>query len=130
MAPTPPADHSKARDRRREPRIAEALPIAFSDATGDFAAHTKNLSASGVYCTIPQFIPPMTKLSLRFELSDRGRRVTIRCSGVVVRVDPVILNTEQGRYNIAVFFTDLSARDRGTIGRFVQQRLSAASSTN
>ncbi len=127
--PTPPPQGTP-QERRRDPRVADTFPIVLGKTTGECAAHTKNLSASGVYCSVTQFIPPMTKLSLHFELPDRGRRLTIRCSGVVVRVDPAVLDTEHGRYHIAVFFTDLSARDRGAIGRFVQQRLSAAPSTN
>ena len=70
----------------------------------------------------------MSKLQLRFELPGRQSRRSIQCSGVVVRVEPVVANAQQGRYHVAVLFTELSERDRSLIERFVRQRLSATSS--
>ena len=117
MAPT---------ERRRAPRIAERLALAITEAGAQLTAETNNLSASGAYCTLDQFLAPMTKLQLRFELPGGSRRRLIRCSGVVVRVEPVITNADHGRYHVAIFFTDLVARDRTAIARFVRQRLSAS----
>lgn len=110
--------------------MTEQVAVAISDATTETAAQTKNLSAAGAYCTVERFIPPMTKVALRLEIPDGGRSRTIRCAGVVVRADPFIATTERGAYHLAVFFTDLSERDRTAIGRFVQRRLSAGSSTD
>ena len=119
------------RERRREPRTAERLPLAIQDASAELTTETHNISASGVYCTLDRFIAPMSKLQLRFELSNQGRRSTsIRCSGVVVRVEPAISNAQQGRYHVAVLFTELAERDRTAIARFVRQRLSASSSAH
>jgi hypothetical protein len=43
----------------------------------------------------------------------------VRCTGAVVRAEPVVTNPERGHFNIAIFFTDLSERDRSVISRFV-----------
>ena len=119
-----------AAERRRAPRVAERVALAIRDAGVEVTTESKNLSASGVYCAMDRFIAPMTKLDVRFELPEGSRRRTIRCAGVVVRVEPIIDNAERGRYHVAIFFSELSARDRLAISRFVRQRLSAASSTD
>lgn len=117
-----------ASERRRAPRIPERVAVSISDAGTELKTETKNLSASGAYCMLDRFIAPMSKLQLRFDLANGSRRVAVRCAGVVVRIEPVIANTERGRYNVAIFFTELSERHRAAIGRFVRQRLATASS--
>ena len=125
------AGMTMTRERRREPRAAERVPLAIRDASAELTTETNNLSASGAYCTLDRFIAPMSKLQLRFELPNQGHRPTpIRCSGVVVRVEPVISTAQQGRYHVAVLFTELAERDRAAIARFVRQRLSASSSAH
>lgn len=111
-------------ERRRAPRVTERVPLTLSGADGILKADTQSLSAVGVYCTLDRFIPPMTKLELRMELPQGGRQTAIRCVGVVVRVEPVVANPHQGRYQTAIFFTELSERDRAAISQFVSQRLS------
>ncbi len=115
-------------ERRRELRATEHVPLAITDAGAVLTTETKNLSASGAYCTLDRFIAPMSKLQLTFELPNGRRKTHIRCSGVVVRVEPTIANSERARYNIAVFFTELSDRDRTAIKRFVRERLSTTPS--
>ncbi len=117
------------RERRRHPRVPERVALGVLDGGAELSTETHNLSAAGAYCTIDRFIAPMSKLQLRFELPGRQARRTIQCSGVVVRVEPVVANAQRGRYHVAVLFTELSERDRGLIERFVRQRLSATSST-
>ena len=98
---------------------------AVRDADTELVGETRNISASGAYCTLDGFIAPMTKLEIRFELPNRTRPTPVRCSGVVVRVEPVVSHAGRGRYHIAVLFTDLKTQDRAAIERFVRQRLSA-----
>ena len=117
-------------ERRRHPRVTERVALAISEAGQALQAETKNLSVSGAYCTMDRFLAPMTKLALQLELPNGPRRATIRCSGVVVRVEPIIAEADRGRFNTAIFFTDLSDRDRSAIERFVRRRLSAAPSTD
>lgn len=117
-------------ERRRDPRASERVALTISDPGGVITAETKNLSASGAYCTLERFIAPMTKLQLQFELPDGPRQVTVRCDGVVVRIDPVVANPGRALYNVAIFFSDLGERERSAISRFVRGRLSAASPTD
>ena len=114
---------SVAQERRRAPRIAERVQVAIRGAADELRTETVNLSTSGAYCTLDRAMTPMTKVQLQFELPNGAKRV--QCEGVVVRVEPVIVNAERGRYHVAIFFTDISDRDRASLARFVQQRLSA-----
>ena len=120
-----------ARERRRAPRISERVSVAIRQATAEeFRTETANLSTAGAYCTLNHSIAPMTRLRLELELPHGSRPVRVRCAGVVVRVEPVITNPERGRYQVAIFFTQMSERDRSAIARFVRQRLSASPSTH
>jgi hypothetical protein len=111
------------------PRVAERVPFAITEGGVALQADTVNLSAAGAYCTLERFIAPMTKLQLDYELPAPGRGHRIRCTGVVVRTEPVIASPDKGRYHIAIFFTDLSERDRSAIARFVHQRLARPSAS-
>ena len=112
-------------ERRRSPRAAQPVPLAIRDAKLDLRTETKNLSAAGAYCTLDRFIPPMSKLQLTFELPGSFRRTHIRCTAVVVRVEPIVKDPTAMRYNTALFFTEISKPGRAAISRFVRQRLSA-----
>ena len=120
---------SDPKDRRQAPRASERVPLSITDGSVDLQVETKDLSASGVCCVATQFIPLMTKVTLRLEVPHGARRANIRCTGVIVRTEP-IGTPEAPRYNIAVFFTDLSDQDRGAISRFVRERLSASPQRN
>jgi hypothetical protein len=117
-------------ERRRAPRISERIALAVSGEAEGFRAEAVNVSTSGAYCTMDRFIPPMTKLQLQFELPHNPRRVQVRCEGVVVRVEPVVENAEQGRFHVAIFFSDIADRDRAAISAFVRDRLAQGPSTS
>ena len=110
-------------ERRRTPRVEERVPLSLTDGGMDLRTETKNLSVAGAYCALDRFIPPMTKLQLTLELPGTFRRTRVRCTGVVVRVEPAVQDAETMRYHTAVFFSEISDRDRAAIGRFVQRRL-------
>ena len=119
--------HAKKKqlERRSAPRASGHLAVSFKEAGVEFRAETKNLSASGTYCTLDRFVSPMTKLSLYFELPDGKERVKIHCTGVVVRVEPIASRLDKPRYHMAVFFSDISDQSRAVIARYVRERLSA-----
>ena len=121
-------EHGTSDERRVHPRVPERLALAVTETGVAITVETKNISASGAYCTVDQFLPPMTKLALRFELPDGTRHATIACAGVVVRAEPVIESGSRGRYHIAIFFSDLRPQDRSAIERYVRQKLAATSS--
>lgn len=115
-----------SQERRAAPRISERIRFAISEGTTLLQAETKNLSTSGVYCVIDKFIAPMTKLALEFELPHKPHAVKIKSTGVVVRTEPVVTANQQGQYLMAIFFSDLSSRDREAIAQFVRDRIASA----
>ena len=124
----PSKRRTETSERRRLPRVSERVPLAITEGGTVLQAETVNLSAAGAYCTLDRFLAPMTKLQLDYELPDGGgRRTRLRCTGVVVRTEPVIASPDKGRYAVAIFFTDLSERSRSALSRFVRQRLSRPS---
>ena len=86
----------------------------------------QNLSAAGVYCALERFIPPMTKLELKFDLPGGAGPARVQCAAVVVRVEPSVTDGDVMRYNTALFFTDLAERDRKAISQFVERRLAGS----
>jgi len=105
--------------------------VAIAGAGPDLQTETHNISASGAYCTLDRFIPLMTKVSLRFTLPGGMRGAVVKCTGIVVRVEPAV--TKGGghmQYRVALFFTDLSSRQRSAIERFVRRRLAAIAPRN
>ena len=114
-------------ERRAAQRIAKQLPLTLSDDAAPFLTHTKNLSTSGAYCTVRRFIAPMTKLQVQMEISGHAKPTVVRCEGVVVRVEPPRKLARRTTYNVAIFFSNLTDRDRATLARFVDAHVRAAS---
>lgn len=110
-------------ERRRAPRIITRLPMAVTDGDKAFVVTTKNISASGAYCQVGRFFPPMTKFRIKLELPTCPKSTRIRCHGVVVRMDPAVAKVRRRQYHMALFFNDIETRDREAITRYVQERL-------
>ncbi len=113
-------------ERRKYPRVAEAVPCQVK-AKGEFlTALTRNLSCGGALFTMRRSLPLMTRLSVAFALPssvDGGAPRPIRCTGVVVRKEPA---TEPGRsrsYLTAIYFSRIRPTDRRRIARFVLERM-------
>lgn len=114
-----------AQERRRAPRIPERISFSIGQDGREIRTETQNISTAGAYCLTDQFIAPMTKLQLRLELPHGAKPVKIACEGVVVRAEPVVQHPGQGKFHLAVFFSDMSERDRAAISKWVQSRLAS-----
>ncbi len=113
-------------ERRRGPRISHQIPVTLGNGFEGGTCSTKNLSASGAYCTVRRFIPLMTKLHINLELSASSR---IRCGGVVVRVNPPSPDPHRTQYEVAIFFNELTEHDRVALARYVDHHLQPPSSS-
>ena len=111
-------------ERRRAPRLKNNIPVKICQEGGDLVTETQNVSRSGAYCCVNQYIEPMTKLKIHLLLSfpKSGKSVTkkISCEGVVVRSEPA---SDDGKYHVAVFFSDISKKDAGRITDYVDTYL-------
>jgi hypothetical protein len=98
---------------------------------------SQNISASGVYCLSPHFLPPLSKVDLAIVLprlpGGRGTKDIINCEGIVVRCDAGPRRSER-QYQLACMFTELDPRRRQRIEEYVTwrnlQALRAATSGN
>ena len=113
-----------SQERRKDARLFGSIPLKISGDDFDLMTETKNLSRSGAYCRVNQYIEPMTKLKVQFLLpfkhNDRTVTKKISCGAVIVRTESEPAN---GGYNVAIFFNDIQARDVATLTEFVSNML-------
>lgn len=107
-------------ERRKDPRLANNIPVKICQEGGDFVAETQNISRSGAYCRVDRHIEPMTKLKIHLLLTspEEGKKSTrkVSCEGVVVRSEPVI---DGDGYHLAIFFSNITKRDAEYITDYV-----------
>ena len=116
-------------DRRRLPRITTQIPIRLlqSPQAAEIQTQSYNMSGSGVYCEVRQFLPLMSKVRLTLLLPAEDPRKPLQpitCDGAVVRVDPVMTTPEGGAvFRVAIFFTDITTAHRERIVKYVERHL-------
>lgn len=124
------AQKERRKSRRVAARIAMRVRQAADAAKKSLKAQSINLSSGGIYCRIPAFLPPLTRVTLSFDLPGLpdGPAKSVKCSGVVVRCERV--RDDKG-YEAACCFTDLTEEDKEFIEDFVtrQMLLSLAADT-
>lgn len=107
-------------EKRGYPRLKDEN-ISLKVKSGDIDIITKSLdiSASGVYCKVEKEIPIMSRIKVvlivpkpKTDNARIGRTVKIETDGVVVREHPVIINGKIAHYDVAIFFDNISAKNR------------------
>lgn len=110
-------------ERRKHLRAKRHLPLKIADKTFDIITETVDISSAGIYCRVTRFLPPMSKTDVVLLVptkADGKQTRKIRCKGVVVRSEPIILkDVEKAHYNIAIFFTDISKRDQRILESYI-----------
>ncbi|MDP8230114.1 MAG: PilZ domain-containing protein [Candidatus Gorgyraea atricola] len=110
-------------ERRKHQRAKRQIPLKIADKGFDVITETADISSSGINCRITRLLPLMSKIVvvLLVPTKQNGSHTRkIRCKGVVVRSDPVILqDVEKAHYNVAIFFTDISKKDQKIIDAYM-----------
>ena len=106
-APTP------QNERRRAPRALADFPIRFSQQADAEPAVLRDISEIGLACTSPRELPEMTLVGFDFSLP--GATAVHQVVGAVVRCEP----HQDGKYDVAVYFTELQPETRAALGGFV-----------
>ena len=87
---------------------------------------SQNISSSGVYCTSPHYLAPLSKVALTIVLPSRtsasGRTSLFKCSGIVVRCMPAGAPARSSGYQLACSFIGLDPRHQAAIAEFVTWR--------
>lgn len=113
-------------ERRGAPRADRDIAMKLRLGELDTAIHTLNISASGAYCKIDKEIPLMSRVKLVIMLPDPEKpeepERKIEVTGVVVREHPVVVDGRIKHFDLAIFFEDISQRDRDALARYVSKK--------
>jgi c-di-GMP-binding flagellar brake protein YcgR len=122
-------------ERRRSTRADASLSMRVEGQplNGDLTkivTESQNISASGVYCTSPHYLAPLSKVALtiilpslaRKQAATPGARRLLKCDGIVVRCMPADDGPRHHAYELACSFVGLDARHRDVIEEYVSWR--------
>ena len=104
-------------ERRKSPRINdESLSLKLEGF--DSITHTLNISPSGVYCKVDKELPLMSRVKLALVMPD----VSLEVNGIVVRQHPVMIDGVVKHYDVAIFFEDLSPKDKDALSAYIARK--------
>ena len=113
-------------ERRNFPRVKdEELSLKLRLDDFDSITHTMNISSSGVYCKLDKELPLMSRVRLMLMIPDPAREGALKdleVDGVVVRQHPVTMDGVIKHYDVAIFFEDLSEKDKGAITGYIKRK--------
>lgn len=111
-------------ERRTFPRVHdEGLALKLHSGDFDTMTHTLDISASGIYCKIDKEIPLMSKVRIKLMVPESSKTVReLDVDGVVVREHPVIIDGVIRHYDAAIFFDNLSAKNREMIQAYIASK--------
>ena len=109
-------------ERRGAPRSDKDVAMKLKLGELDTVIHTLNISASGAYCKLDKEVPLMSRVKLVIILPEREGERRIEVTGVVVREHPVVVNGKTQHYDLAIFFEDISQKDREAIDSYVSKK--------
>lgn len=124
---------SQTHDKRRHPRVAQRIRVRSSSREA-VELETIDLSAGGLSCTAPAFLPLMTKLAVSLVLPGHKSSVSgcddgqvVKGEAVVVRTDPSSPVAGNGSYRVALFFSRMEDADRVRLLDFLARHAGKAS---
>jgi len=107
---------STGAERRKQRRTDRRINVDIKDGGRGFEIHGKtwNLSSAGAYCRVNRPIPEMTQLMMVLALPEKE----LMCRGTVVRQ---VSDPDNPDYcQLAIFFHDMSEKDRARLSAFVE----------
>ena len=111
------------KERRSHPRKSAQLDghIGPEKPGKTLQIRTCDISCSGVSCDVPCYIAPFTQLRVAMSIpiyeEDRVSKERLQLDGTVVRTDPEQKLPERDSYRVAIFFSDMSERQREIISQ-------------
>lgn len=110
------------KERRKHQRSKKQVPLKIADNAFDIITETVDISPSGIYCRVTRLLPLMSKIEVILVVpakNNEAKTKKIRCKGVVVRTEPIILqDAEEAHYNMGIFFTEISKKDQKIIEEY------------
>ena len=118
-------------ERRQSTRADASLSMRLEGYPDDgeltqIVTESQNISASGVYCSSPHYLAPLSKVALTIVLpnqkSTQGSQRLLKCEGIVVRCQAAGSRAKPLGYDLACSFIGLEARHRVLLDDFVAWR--------
>jgi hypothetical protein len=118
-------------ERRQSTRADASLSMRLEGRPDDGAltqivTESQNISASGVYCSSPHYLAPLSKVALTIVLpnqkSTQGSQRLLKCEGIVVRCQATGPQAKPSGYDLACSFIGLDPRHRVLLDDFVAWR--------
>ena len=117
-------------EKRKYARIKdEGVSLKVKSSDIDIITKSLDISASGVYCKVEKEIPLMSRIKvilivpkMKTDGAEEAQTVKIETDGVVVREHPVIVQGKIAHYDVAIFFDNISAKDRKVLLEYTQKR--------
>jgi len=102
-------------ERRRATRALADFPVRLANQPDLEPALLRDISEIGLACVAPAPIPEMTRVALDFALP--GSTELHKIQGAVVRCEP--LPKAKGKYDLAIFFTEVTPVTRAALRHYV-----------
>ena len=117
-------------EKRKEPRLKnEGISLKVTAGNVDTITKCLDISASGVYCKVEKELPLMSRIKIILVMPEtKGQTpgapqtAKIEAEGVVVREHPVIEGGKVAHYDVAIFFDNLSQRDREILRSYIDRK--------
>ena len=115
-------------DTRRHPRVAHRIRVRSSSQEA-VDLETIDLSAGGLSCTAPAFLPPMTRMAVSLVLPnprssaphDGDGHEVVNGEAIVVRTEPAAPVDGAATYRLALFFSRMDDADRMRLHDFLER---------
>ena len=120
-------DRTDIKDRRRGERVTLWSPVQITADDGSAPAALKNLSVAGLCCTTSRAFSELALVKIALDLpaeDETAERLRLELTGAVVRCLPLRHGTGKRRFEVALYFTDLTAKSKASLMEHVRQRLS------
>lgn len=113
-------------ERRKYPRIKDDnISVELSADGVSSITQSLDVSASGIYCKVPERIPLMTRVQVVLSIPGKTKSspsTAMNVDGVVVREHPVKKGGRIQHYDVAIFFNTLLPRERDRLVRYINSR--------
>ena len=108
-------------------RLSRSLPLWIcSDTMDSFRTELITISPSGLYCRVPTYIHPYSKLMVTFDLPFvSGDSATVECEGIVVRIEPGVEIPGIQEHRLAIDFCNLDHETTCLLHDFLEEPATA-----
>lgn len=109
-------------ERRRDARYERNFSLRVGDNSDGLKAESINISSRGLYCKVPRYVQPFSKLRIALDLPFVSREPgKVECEAVVVRVEPDVEDPATREYRLAIYFLNLDRPSAEMVQAFLAE---------